>query len=71
MPANFPEIWLGRVIENIDNSDLAPWLDGVPELDADVTQLGEGTASESNIIHVATTDFDVDVLINNTTCWKL
>lgn len=67
MPANFPEIWLDRVIENIDNSDLAPWLDGVPELDADVTQLGEGTASESNIIHVATTDFDVDVLINNTT----
>ena len=67
MPANFPEIWLDRVIENIDNSDLAPWLDGVPELDADVTQLGEGTASESNIIHVATTDFDVDVLINNNT----
>ena len=67
MPANFPEIWLDRVIENIDNSDLAPWLDGVPELDADVTQLGEGTASESNIIHVATTDFDVEVLINNNT----
>lgn len=67
MPANFPEIWLDRVIENIDNSDLAPWLEGVPELDADVTQLGEGTATESNIIHVATTDFDVDVLINNTT----
>lgn len=67
MPANFPEIWLDRVIENIDNSDLAPWLEGVPELDADVTQLGEGTANESNIIHVATTDFDVDVLINNTT----
>lgn len=67
MPANFPEIWLDRVIENIDNSDLAPWLEGVLELDADVTQLGEGTAAESNIIHIATTDFEVDVLINNTT----
>lgn len=67
MPANFPEIWIDRVIENIDNSDIAPWLEGVPELDADVTALGEGSASESNIIHISSTDFDVDVLINNNT----
>ncbi len=67
MPANFPEIWLDRVINNISNADLAPWLDGIPELDAEVSVHGEGTLTESNTIHVATTDFDVDVLINNTT----
>lgn len=67
MPANFPEIWLDRVIQNLDNSDQAPWLDGVSELDADVSQMGENTATESNVIHIATTDFDVDVLINNNT----
>lgn len=67
MPANFPEIWLDRVIENLDNSDQAPFFDGVVELDADVSVLGENTATESNIIHIAATDFDVDVLINNNT----
>lgn len=67
MPANFPEVWLARVIENLDNSDQAPWLDGVAELDADVHQMGENTATESNIIHIASTDFDVEVLINNNT----
>ncbi|UWY28810.1 hypothetical protein N4T20_02545 [Flavobacterium sp. TR2] len=67
MPANFPEIWLDRVITNLDESDQAPWLDGVAELDADVSLVGENTATESNIIHIAATDFDVDVLINNTT----
>jgi hypothetical protein len=67
MPQNFPEIWVDRVIENLDNSDQAPWLDGVAELDADVTALGENTATEQNIIHLASTDFEVDVLINNNT----
>lgn len=67
MPANFPEVWLDRVIENLDNSSEAPWLDGVTELDADVSQMGENTATEANIIHIAATDFDVDVLINNNT----
>ncbi|OXA83755.1 hypothetical protein B0A56_00485 [Flavobacterium columnare NBRC 100251 = ATCC 23463] len=67
MPANFPEVWVDRVRENLDNSDQAPWLEGVPELDADVSQFGENTATESNVIHIATTDFDVDILINNTT----
>ena len=67
MPANFPEVWLDRVIENLDNSDQAPWLEGVAELDADVSQMGENTATESNVIHIAATDFDVDVLINNNT----
>jgi len=67
MPLNFPEIWLDRVIENLDEADQAPWLEGVAELDADVSQLGENTATEQNIIHIAATDFEVDVLVNNTT----
>lgn len=67
MPQNFPEIWVDRVIENLDNADQAPWLDGVAELDADVTAVGENTATEQNIIHLAATDFEVDVLINNNT----
>lgn len=67
MPANFPEIWVDRVIENLDNSDQAPWLDGVAELDADVTLVGENTTTEKNIIHLAATDFEVEVLINNNT----
>lgn len=67
MPANFPEIWLDRVIQNLDNTHQAPWLQGIAELEADVTELGQGTAVESNLIHVATTDFEVDVLLNNTT----
>lgn len=67
MPLNFPEIWLDRVITNLDEADQAPWLDGVAELDADVSQLGENTATEQNIIHIAATDFEVDVLVNNNT----
>lgn len=65
MPANFPEVWLDRVIQNITESDVATFLEGIPELDAEVTELGEGTLTESNIIHVATTDFEVDILVNN------
>lgn len=67
MPANFPEVWSDRFIQNLDNSDVATFLEGIPELSADVNQINEGTASEKNIIHVAATDFEVDVLINNNT----
>lgn len=67
MPLNFPEVWLDRVIENVTTTDNAPWLDGIAEMDAEVQELGQGTATEANIIHVATTDFDVDILINNNT----
>uniref|UniRef100_A0AA94F0U9 Uncharacterized protein n=1 Tax=Flavobacterium columnare TaxID=996 RepID=A0AA94F0U9_9FLAO len=45
----------------------SPFFDGIPELDADVSEFGAGTATESNKIHVSTTDFDVDILINNNT----
>jgi len=67
MPANFPEIWLGRVIQNLDNSDIATWLQGIAEIAADVVQINKGQLSEQNKIYVPSTEFDIDVLINNTT----
>lgn len=67
MPENFPEVWLDRVIQNLDNSDKATFLEGVSELAVDVNQINEGQASEKNIIYVPTTEFEVDVLINNNT----
>lgn len=67
MPKNFPEVWLKRVIQKLSSADKAPWLAGVPELDVPVVELGAGSASEKNIIHIPTTQFEPDVLINNTT----
>ncbi|WP_233861000.1 phage major capsid protein [Tenacibaculum piscium] len=67
MPANFPEVWLDRVITNLDNSDQATFLQGIPELAVDVSQINEGMPSEKNKIYVPTTEFEVDVLINNNT----
>ncbi|WP_336069974.1 hypothetical protein [Mesoflavibacter sp. CH_XMU1404-2] len=67
MPQNHPEIWLGRVIDNLEKGDVATWLEGIAEIATNVTTINEGTLSEKQIIHVPVTDFDVDVLINNTT----
>ena len=67
MPANFPEVWLGRVIQNLDSSDVATFLEGISEIAANVTQINQGTVSEKNKIYVPSTEFEVDVLINNTT----
>ena len=67
MPANFPEVWLNRVIQNLTNQNVAPWLDGIAELDVSVIEVGSGDASESNIIYIPRTSFNPDVLINNTT----
>ncbi len=67
MPANFPEIWLNRVIQHLDNTDEAPFLEGISELDVDVTQINEGSMSEKQKIYVPTTEFEVDVLVNNNT----
>lgn len=67
MPANYPEIWLKQVKRNIDKNTSATFLDGIPELDAELHTINEGDATEMNKIYVAVTDFDVDVLINNTT----
>jgi hypothetical protein len=68
MPQNFPEAWLNRVIVNINNSAaIAPWLEGIPELDAPVIEAGSGSAGEINEIHIPTSTFEPDVLINNST----
>lgn len=65
MAGNFPEIWLRRVEQQLTSADQAPWLAGIPELDVPVTELGEGSDGESNIIQIPTSDFEPDVLVNN------
>lgn len=67
MPANFAEVWLNRVIQNLTTQNVAPWLDGIPELDTQVAEMGSGEASELNVIHIPRTNFNPNVLINNTT----
>ncbi len=65
MAFSFPEIWLKRVIDNLTSATDAPWLDGIPELDVPVAELGANSASESNTIHIPVSTFEPDVLINN------
>ena len=67
MPATFPEMWESRVRTLLRDEQLAPWLDGIPEIDTQVLEVGSGAASESNIIHIPITTFRPGVLINNTT----
>lgn len=67
MPQNFPEVWLNRVIQNLTNQNVAPWLDGIPELEVQVLEQGSGDASEMNIIYIPRTNFNPEVLINNST----
>lgn len=67
MPQNFPEAWEGRVRHLIQEDNSAPWLDGIAELNTQVIEAGSGDATEVNVIHVPTTDFEVECLINNTT----
>lgn len=62
MAMNFPEIWEARVRQTLSQGADADFLDGVQELDGDVTQMGE-----HNVIHIPTTEFKPDVLINNST----
>lgn len=67
MPQNFPEVWQNRVEINLTQATTAPWLEGVSELDTNIVEMGSGSASEQNIIHIPTSDFEPDVLINNNT----
>jgi hypothetical protein len=67
MPASFPEMWLSRVIAIVTTLTTAPWLDGISELETQVIEVGTGTTSESNLIHIPIENFEVDCLINNTT----
>ncbi|ENA1750027.1 hypothetical protein ABF190_000881 [Flavobacterium psychrophilum] len=66
MPANFADVWLNRVIQNLSTQNVAPWLDGIPELDTTVAEMGSGEASEMNVIHIPRTNFNPNVLVNNT-----
>lgn len=66
MPANFPEVWLARVRNKLEEAATAPWLEGVDELDVQIQVVGEGP-SEKNIIHIPTSEFEVELLINNNT----
>lgn len=66
MPVNFADVWLNRVRQNLTNQNVAPWLDGIAELDTQVVEMGSGDASELNVIHIPRTSFNPDVLINNT-----
>jgi len=67
MPANFAEVWVNRVIQNLITTDIAPWLDGIPELDTTIAEMGSGEASEMNVIHIPRSNFNPNVLLNNTT----
>ncbi len=40
MPLNFPEIWEKRVRLNLNKNAAATFLDGIPELDVDVSTMG-------------------------------
>jgi len=62
---NFPEIWVARVIQNLTNQSVAPWLDGIPELEADITVLEAGSANEVTVINIPRANFNPDVLVNN------
>ncbi|MXV37680.1 hypothetical protein GO491_03145 [Flavobacteriaceae bacterium Ap0902] len=62
MAKNFPEIWLDRVIQNLVQGDAPDFLDGVNELDGNVIEVGD-----KNLLHIPTTSFSPDVLINNST----
>lgn len=66
MPRNFPEMWERRVERNLSADVNAPFLAGIPELDTQVIELSRNSVSEMNIIHIPTTDFEVEVLVNNT-----
>jgi len=65
MPKNFPEMWVSRVETNLTTATNAPWLDGIAELDTEIIEVGSGTATEANLIHIPTSDFEPTVLINN------
>lgn len=66
MPGIYPELWLNRVNNKLKVGDSAPWLAGIPEIAADVSVIDGGSMSELNQIHIPMSDFDVDILIDNT-----
>ena len=65
MPANFPEAWDNRVRQNLNNADQASFLEGITEVNATPVVIKPGAITEMNKIYVPTTDFEVEILVNN------
>ena len=65
MPSNFPEAWDNRVRQNLNNADQASFLQGITEVNATPVVINPGAITEMNKIYVPTTDFEVDILVNN------
>jgi hypothetical protein len=64
---NFPEHWEGRVERNIKESQEALFIDSIPEIAFDIQAINGGDISEKNKINLPSTEFEVDVLVNNNT----
>lgn len=64
MAGNFPEAWQGRVRQLLSTTHTATFLDGIPELDA---QVMVDPITDNNSIHIPLETFTPDVLLNNTT----
>lgn len=64
MAGNFPEAWQGRVRELLSTTHTADFLDGIPELEA---QIMVDPLTDENTIHIPLETFTPDVLLNNTT----
>ncbi|MDM1048055.1 hypothetical protein [Sphingobacterium hotanense] len=64
MPQNFPEAWQGRVRQLLSTAHKADFLDGIPELEAEIMV---DPITDQNSIHVPLETFTPDVLVNNTT----
>ncbi|WP_164126106.1 phage major capsid protein [Sphingobacterium luzhongxinii] len=64
MAQNFPEAWQGRVKELLSTTHQADFLDGIPELEANVMV---DPITDQNTIHVPLETFTVDTLFNNST----
>lgn len=64
MAQNFPEAWQSRVRELLSTTHQADFLDGIPELEA---QIMVDPLTDQNTIHVPLETFAVETLFNNTT----
>jgi hypothetical protein len=64
MAGNFPEVWQRRVKEKLSTNHVATFLDGIDELDAEISV---DPITDQNTIHVPLETFTPGVLLNNTT----
>ncbi|ADY51519.1 hypothetical protein Pedsa_0947 [Pseudopedobacter saltans DSM 12145] len=64
MAGNFPEVWQSRVRKKLSTDHVATFLDGIDELDA---QLTVDPITDKNTINIPLETFTPGVLLNNTT----